>query len=57
MINWLRTHKFEAHLTAFILMVLASIGMYVAANTGATGLIWVAVGVFIVANLGALFVR
>jgi len=57
MIPWLRKHKFESHLTSFILMVAASIGLYFAANAGATPLIWVFLGVFALANLLAMVVK
>lgn len=57
MINWLRAHKFESHLTAFILMVLTPIGLYFAANTDTIGLVWVLLGVFVLANLLAIFLK
>ena len=57
MIYWLRTHKFEAHLISFTLMILASIGLYVAANPGMTVLIWILTGVFVLANLLAMVIK
>jgi len=57
MLTWLRKNKFQSHLMAFALMILASIGMYFAANAGATGLIWVLLGVFGLGNLLAMLVK
>jgi len=57
MITFLKEHKFQTHLIAFTLMVLASIGLYFAANAGVTGLIWALLGVFALANLLAILVR
>jgi len=57
MLSFIRTHKFEAHLTVFALMVLMSIGMYLAIDHGAPSLIWVLLGGFVLANLLAIFVK
>jgi hypothetical protein len=50
MLAWLKQHKFEAHLAAFLLMVLTSIGLYTASSAGLTFLIWVLLGGFALAN-------
>ncbi len=57
MIYWLRKHKFEAHLTSFTLMVLASVGLYLAANAGMVVLIWVLLSVFVLANFLAMVTK
>jgi hypothetical protein len=57
MLSFLRTHKFEAHLTAFALMVLTSIGMYLVIDHGSPSLIWALLGGFILANLLAIIVK
>ena len=57
MIHWLRKHKFEAHLTAFSLMILASIGLYIIADAGMMVLIWILIGVFVLANLLAMAIK
>ncbi len=57
MMNWLRTHKFETHLTAFALMIFTSIGLYITANTNLTGLTWILVSVFALANLLAMLIK
>ncbi|MBU0511915.1 MAG: hypothetical protein KJ638_09480 [Chloroflexi bacterium] len=55
--EWLRAHKFQAHLTAFLLMVIPSVGLYFAANAGVTALIWGLLGVFALGNLLAMVVK
>lgn len=57
MLSFLRTHKFEAHLTAFVLMVLASIGMVLVIDRGSPGLIWILLGGFVLANVVAILVK
>ena len=57
MLTFLRTHEFQVHLTAFFLMVLSSIGLYLAIDTGLSGLIWVLLGGFVLANLLAIMVK
>ncbi len=57
MLSFLRTHKFEAHLVSFVLMVLASIGMYLAIDRGSSGLIWALLAGFVLANLLAMMVK
>ncbi len=57
MIQWIRTHKFEAHLISFALMILASIGLYYAINTDMAVLIWILVSLFALANLLAMVIK
>ena len=57
MIQWLRTHKFEAHLLTFSLMILASIGLYITGSSGITLLVWILIGVFVLANIMAMAVK
>jgi hypothetical protein len=49
--SWLSQNKFEVHLITFIMMVMAPIGMYFAAQGVALGWIWVPLSVVILANL------
>lgn len=57
MIQWIRTHKFEAHLISFALMILASIGLYYAINTDMAVLVWILVSLFALANLLAMVIK
>ena len=57
MLNWLSKHKFQAHLTAFLLMVVSSIGMLFVMQEENAGLAWLMVAVFVVANILAIFVK
>ena len=57
MIRWLRAHKFESHLAAFLLMILSSVGLYIAVDGGWSGVIILFIGVFVVGNLIAMFVK
>ena len=57
MINWLRKHRFETHFISFSLMLMVSIGMYVAVFAGAVSLIWILLGIFVLANVIAMVVR
>jgi len=57
MINWLRNHKFEAHLTSFSLMILVSVGLYHTANTGMKSLTWILLGVFALTNILAMAIK
>ena len=56
MLNWIRNHKFQAHLTAFLLMVISSIGMLLIRQDGA-GFAWLLIAVFTAANILALFIK
>ena len=57
MVKFLSEHKFKAHLVSFALMVLASIGLYLAINNGASGLIWILLAGYILANILAIVVK
>ena len=54
--NWLNTHKFQMHALAFGLMMVTPVLMFLAAQGGAVGWIWVFLGLFVVGNLLALSV-
>ncbi|HZD57554.1 MAG TPA: hypothetical protein VE136_12555 [Anaerolineales bacterium] len=56
-IRWLSRHKFEAHLSAFILMTLTPVALYFAAQSDALGWIWGLLAVVILANIWVIFVR
>jgi NhaP-type Na+/H+ or K+/H+ antiporter len=57
LIRWLSAHKFRAHLSAFILMILAPMALYFAAQRDALGWIWGLLAVVILANVLLIFVR
>ena len=57
LIHWLSQHKFEAHLSAFILMILTPVALYSAAKSDALGWIWGLLAVAILANFLVIFVR
>ena len=54
--QWLRKHKFEAYLAAFMLIVLPAAPLYLAAQRGATGWIAVLLAPVILGNLLAIAV-
>jgi len=54
---WLREHKFESHLTAFLLMVIPSLGLYFTLQGKATGPIWLFIGIFVLGNLLAMLIK
>jgi len=55
--KWLTKNKFEVHLVAFLLMLLPTIPLYYAAQSGALGLIWALLVLVICGNLLALLSR
>jgi hypothetical protein len=57
MFNWLSQNKFQAHLTAFALMILTSIGMVFALRNAANALTWVMIAIFAAANVLALLIK
>jgi len=57
LIIWIRAHKFEAHLTAFLLMVIPSAGLYFANQGGNSASIWALLGLFIIGNLLAMLIK
>jgi hypothetical protein len=57
MITWLSKHKFQAHLGAFLLMVISSIGMILLIWDGSVPLTWLMIAVFAMANFLAVFIK
>ena len=57
MLKRLSNNKFQAHLTAFALMVLTSVGMIFTLRSEANALTWVMVAIFAAANVLALLIR
>jgi len=57
MIAWLSKHKFQAHLIAFLLMVISSIGMIFSLQQDSTIFTWLLVAVFAAANILAIFIK
>ena len=57
MTTWLKNNKFKAHLIAFLLMVLTSIGMVFLTNGESTNLLWGLLAVFALANVLAIFIK
>ena len=55
--QFLNAHKFQAHLLAFLLMVLPPAGLYLAARSGAIAWIWVLLAVVVLGNLLAIAVK
>jgi hypothetical protein len=55
--HWIDKHTYPVHTAAFVLMILASMMMYHAAEVGSPAWIWIGMAVFIVANLLALAAR
>lgn len=55
--SWLGQHKFEAHLVAFVVMVLAPVALYLATFNGAEGAIWALLGLVALANLLVVLAR
>ena len=57
MINWLSKHKFQAHLSAFLLMVVSSIGMIALVQDEGSPLTWLMIATFSLANILAVFIK
>ena len=57
MINWLSKHKFQAHLSAFLLMVVSSIGMIALSQDEGSPLTWLMIATFSLANILAVFIK
>ncbi len=57
MLDWLRKNKFQAHLAAFLLMVLASVGMIFSLQQNSTNATWLMVAIFAAANILAVFIK
>lgn len=56
-INWLREHKFESHLTAFLLMVIPAGILYTVRSGQLQGIIWLLLGIFVIGNFLAMIIR
>jgi len=57
MLEWFSKNKFQAHLLAFTLMVLTSVGMIFALRREAYLLTWLMIAIFAIANVLTLFVK
>ena len=57
MISWLSKHKFQAHLSAFLLMVVSSIGMIASMQDADSPFTWLMIAVFALANILAVFIK
>ena len=57
MFSWIRQHKFETHLSIFLLMIFASIGLYTALVREMNYLYLPLLAVFILSNLIAMVVK
>ena len=57
MINWLSKHKFQAHLSAFLLMVVSSIGMIALMQDEGSLFTWLMIAIFAFANILAVFIK
>jgi hypothetical protein len=53
----LKKHTFKIHTTAFLMILLPSALLYVAAQEQATGLSWLLLGLVVLGNLLVLFVN
>ncbi len=56
-LHWLRDHKFEAHLIAFLLMVLPPVPLYFAARNGVVPWMWALLAPILLGNLLALVTK
>ncbi len=54
---WMKAHKFETHLAAFLLIALPSAALYPAAEAEAYALIWALLGLVGLGNLLAILAR
>ena len=57
MLNWLSKNKFQAHLAAFLLMVIVSIGMLLLMRGDNRVLIWLMIALLAGANILAIFIK
>ena len=55
--NWLANHKFQAHLTAFLLMILSSVGMILLLRADNISFTWLMVAIFAMSNVLAIFIK
>jgi hypothetical protein len=51
LLTWLREHSLRGYTIALLVMALAPIGLFFAAQAGATGWIWVLLGLVVLGNL------
>ena len=56
-LDWLSENKYRVHLTAFLLMIVSAVGMFIAAQNDIDVLIWVLIGVVAFANLVVMLTR
>jgi hypothetical protein len=56
-VKWLRTHNFEAYLTAVALIAIPPVPLFFAAQQGAVGWIWGLLSLVILGNSLVLLVR
>jgi hypothetical protein len=54
--NWLRSHKFEADLIAFLLMLLPGIGLYFLIENQQSWESWALLSLIIIGNLSVLLI-
>ena len=54
---WMKAHKFETHLAAFLLIALPSAALYPAAQAEAYALIWALLGLVGLGNILAILAR
>ncbi len=57
MMNWIREHKFEAHLAAFLLMVIPSILLYFINRGENVSILWGLIGIFAIGNIFAMIIK
>jgi len=55
--DWLSENKYQVHLTAFLLMMVSAVGMFLAAQNDIDVLIWMLIGVVAIANLVVMLTR
>jgi hypothetical protein len=48
--SWLQRHTYSIHTLAFLVMILASLGLYLAAQSGSMPWMWTLIGLFAVSN-------
>jgi hypothetical protein len=55
--KWIEGHKFNAHVIAFLLMVLPPIPLYLAGRSEASGWFWPLLSLVVLGNLLAVAIR
>ena len=55
-LNYLRSHKFETYLAAFLLIIIPPMAMYTAATNDNEFIFWISLVIVILGNLLALLV-